>query len=113
MLAEFPDALEAVECAVNLQQSVHQRGERIDQAACQLRIGIHLGDVEHRRGDILGDAVNIASRVEQEAPAGCICLSVQVFDQVRNKVPYPIERVGARNLRGVQEPVDIYRVVLP
>ncbi len=113
MLAEFANALEAVECAVELQRSAHVRDGRDGKPPCRLRIGIHLGDVEHRRGDVQGDAVNIASRVETMAESGCVCLSAPVYDQVRNKVPYQFEELGPKSLKGVREPMYVYRVVLP
>ena len=113
MLVEFPNALEAVECAVELQRSFHERSSASGANPPQIRIGIHVGDVEERGTDILGDAVNVAARVEPEAPPGGICLSGVVHEHVRHKLPYTFERVGPRTLKGVLEPVEIYRVALP
>ena len=62
-----------------------------NDAKFSLRIGVHLGDVIHRRGDIFGDAVNIASRVQSVAPPNGVCVSGQVFDQVRNKMRLSIQ----------------------
>jgi TolB-like protein/tetratricopeptide (TPR) repeat protein len=112
-LAEFPSALDAVECAVDLQRRVHEHNAREGAHPLRMRLGIHLGDVQRRGADIMGDAVNIASRVEPLADPGGICLSEPVFVQVRNKVPYQLERLGSRSLKGVREPIDIYRVALP
>jgi adenylate cyclase len=112
-LVEFLSAIESVRCAVAIQEAVARRNalpslnERI-----ALRIGIHLGDVVGDGDDILGDAVNVASRIEPLAEPGGICFSGSVYDQVRNKLPFPIEPVGPRELKNVEFPVEIYRVAL-
>lgn len=113
LLIEFPNARDAVEGAVDLQRSVHEHNVRKGTDRLRLRVGIHVGDVERRGRDILGDAVNIASRIEPLAEPGGVSLSAQVYDQVRNRVPYQIEGVGPQQLKGIHEPVDVYRVVLP
>jgi len=113
LLLEFPDALDAVECGVELQRRAHDRRARENAPPLRIRVGIHLGDVQRRGTDILGDAVNIASRIEPLAEPGGVCLSAQVFDQVFNKVGVGLEKLGPRLLKGVLEPVDIYRVVFP
>lgn len=113
MLVEFPNVLEAVECAVELQRSFHELSSAGRTNPPQIRIGLHVGDVEERGTDILGDAVNVAARMEPEAPPGGICLSGVVHEHVRHKLPYTFERVGPRSLKGVLEPVEIYRVALP
>jgi adenylate cyclase len=113
MLVEFANALDAIECAVDLQRHVHERNAGEGVHPIRLRIGIHLGDVQRRGTDIHGDAVNVASRVEPLADPGGVCLSRAVYDQIRHKVPFSLERLGPRTLKGVLEPLDIYRVVLP
>jgi adenylate cyclase len=113
MLIEFPNALDAVECAVDFQRQVHDRNIRGGSPALRLRVGIHLGDVQEDGGDILGDAVNIASRLEPLAEPEGVCVSFPVYDQVHNKVPFSLEKLGPRSLKGVREPVDVYRVVFP
>ena len=111
-LVEFPSAVESVRCAVAIQEAVALRNtlpatkERID-----LRIGIHLGDVVEEGDDIVGDAVNVASRIEPMALPGGVCVSGSVFEQVRNKVRVPLEKLGPRELKNVEFPVDLYRVV--
>lgn len=112
-LIEFPNALDAVECAVDLQQHARSRNARAQAAPLHLRIGIHLGDVEDRGEDILGDAVNIAARVEPRADPGGVCISESVLVQIQNKVPYRFEPLGRSSLKGVRDPVNLYRVVLP
>ena len=113
MLAEFGNARDALECAVEFQRRAHDRPPGDGGPSLKVRVGIHLGDVEGHGTDILGDAVNIAARVEPLAEPGGIAISESVYVQVRNKVPYTLESVGPRSLKGVAEPVEIYRVVLP
>jgi adenylate cyclase len=113
LLVEFPDALNAVECAVDLQRALADRNAEPRSIPLRIRIGLHLGDVERRGADIVGDSVNVASRVEPLAEPGGICLSEHVVAQVRNKVSYRLENVGTRTLKGVRDPVGVYRVILP
>ena len=113
LLLEFPDALDAVECGVELQRRIHEHNAEEGARRLEMRIGIHLGDVQRRGTDILGDAVNIASRIEPLAEPGGVCLSAQVYDQIHNKVAVHIEKLGPKTLKGVREPIDIYRVLLP
>jgi adenylate cyclase len=113
LLFEFPDALDAVECGVELQRRVHERNAQKDSQPLRIRVGIHLGDVQRRGTDILGDAVNIASRIEPLAEPGGVCLSEHVVAQVRTKVAYQLENLGPKDLKGVREPVAVYKVVLP
>src|SRR5580658_1872815 len=113
LLVEFPDALNAVECAVDLQRALAERNAESGSIPLRIRIGVHLGDVERRGTDIVGDSVNVASRVEPLAEPGGICLSEHVVAQVRNKVSYRLENIGARTLKGVRDPVGVYRVILP
>lgn len=112
-LVEFDSALKATHCAIEIQRRMHERNSRSGVATMELRIGIHLGDVEQRGDDIFGDAVNIAARVEPQADPGGVCISEQVFDQVRNKIPNALEKLPTKNLKNLLFPVDIYRVALP
>ncbi len=112
-LAEFDSALRAVQCAIDIQQHLHERNAQPGIASIPLRIGVHLGDVEQRGADIFGDAVNIAARVEPLAHPGGVCISGQVFDQVQNKLPNRFEKLGPQTLKHVRSPVEIFRVILP
>ena len=112
-LVEFDSALKATQCAVNIQRRVYERNAEGGLAPIQIRIGIHMGDVVQRGTDILGDAVNIAARIEPTAEPGGICVSGSVYEQVRNKIPEKLEKLPPRALKGLEAPMDIYRVVLP
>ncbi len=113
-LVEFGSALEATRCAFEIQESLHELNMNLDkEGKVVLRVGIHLGDVIHEKSDIYGDAVNIASRIEPLAPPGGICVSQQVYDQVKNKFEFPFATLGKRDLKNVDEPVEVFRVVLP
>ncbi|HXW37228.1 MAG TPA: adenylate/guanylate cyclase domain-containing protein [Nitrososphaerales archaeon] len=113
-LVEFDSALDATNCAVEVQTVLHDYN--ISSRAewkIALRIGVHLGDVEHREGDVFGDAVNIASRLQPLAEPEGVCISEQVFDQVRNKIPQNLVRLEPHELKGVKFAVEIYKVVMP
>jgi TolB-like protein/Flp pilus assembly protein TadD len=112
-LVELDSALHAVLCAIEIQERLHDRNSRPGIAPIRLRIGVHLGDVEERGGDIFGDAVNIASRLEPLASPGGICISGQVYDQVRNKISNRLEKIEPRALKNIHVPIDVYRVTLP
>ena len=111
-LIEFESALKATQCAVDIQRSLDGHNQQcIPERGIHLRIGIHLGDVEQRQSDVLGDAVNIASRIEPLAEADGICISQQVYDQVRNKIDCPIENLGPRQLKNIDYPIDVHRIL--
>ena len=113
-LIEFASALEAVRCAFDIQQSLMEMGSgRLPERRIQIRVGIHVGDVIHSQSDVYGDAVNLASRIEPLAQPGGICVSEQVYYQVKNKFELPLESLGRKELKNVAEPVEVYRVVLP
>jgi adenylate cyclase len=113
LLVEFDSALKAVQCAVNIQRRIFERGSEGDVAPTRIRIGVHLGDVVQNGTDILGDAVNIAARIEPLAEPGGICVSGAVYDQVRTKVPDKFTKLPPKAMKGLESPIDVYRVVLP
>ena len=111
LLVEFDSALQATECAIEIQRRISARNAEPGRLPIQLRIGIHLGDVEGRGQDILGDAVNIAARVVPLAAPGGICVSGAVREQVWNKIAETLEKLPSRELKGLQGPTDVFRVV--
>jgi len=113
-LIEFPSALDAVRCAYDIQGKTREHNAPLaEEKRVHLRIGIHLGDVVESEGDISGDAVNVASRIGPFAENGGISLSRQVYDQVQNKFELPLVTLGAKTLKNVATPVELYKVTLP
>ena len=112
-LVEFPSALEAVRCAQDIQNRLHEvnLGRVVDQRIL-LRVGVHLGDVIHSENDVYGDAVNIASRIEPLAEPGGICVTGQVYDQVKNKIDLPFSSLGEKELKNVGDPTVVFKAVL-
>ncbi len=110
-LVEFDSALKAVQCATNIQRRIHERNVEGGQTPIRIRIGVHLGDVVQSGTDILGDAVNIAARIEPLADPGGVCVSAAVYEQVRTKVTDTFEKLEPKALKGVAVPVGVYRVV--
>ena len=111
-LVEFPSALEAVKCALEIQQLMDKRNQDVpSERKILLRVAVHLGDVEHRDGDVYGDAVNIASRIQSLADPGGVCITQQVFDHVRNNEGFRAEPLGQNQLKNVQMPTVVYRVL--
>lgn len=114
-LLEFGSALQALQCAVEVQETLHDRNKGLasEDEKLKLRIGIHLGDVIIRDNDVFGDAVNIASRIQPLAEPGGICVSDQVYGQVRNKTTHELLKFDQVKLKNVSYPVDVYHVLLP
>ena len=113
-LVEFSSALEAVRCALEIQQQMYKRNQSVpSERKILLRVAVHLGDVEHRDGDVYGDAVNIASRIQSLADPGGICITQQVFDHVRNSEEFRTEALGQNQLKNVRTPTEVYRVLPP
>ena len=109
VLLEFPSVVDAVECAVAVQEVMAQRNEGIPQDRRMLfRIGINLGDILIEGDDILGDGVNIAARLEGIAEPGGICVSSSAYDQVRGKVEVEFTDLGEQRLKNIDRPVRVY-----
>jgi adenylate cyclase len=113
-LVEFGSALEAAQCAIEIQRSLAKRNHDVTpDRRIELKIGIHIGDVVHREGDVYGDGVNIASRIEALAGAGGICVSMDVERQIRNALEARFEKFGTADLKNISLPMDLFRIVLP
>lgn len=113
-LVEFPSALDAVRCAYDIQRATRELNVSLpEDRRVHLRIGVHLGDVIESGGDISGDAVNVASRIEPLADDGGVAISRQVYDQVQNKLELPLLSVGKRQLKNVSVPVEVFKMVMP
>src|ERR1700736_2883600 len=113
-LIEFHSALEAAQCAIEIQRTLAKRNHDVTaERRIELKIGIHIGDVVHREGDVYGDGVNIASRIEQLAGAGGICVSMDVERQIRNALEAKFEKFGSADLKNIKLPMDLFRIVLP
>ena len=110
-LAEFPSAVEAVRCAIDIQESLRTRNLAYpDSRQMSYRIGIGIGDVVEREGDLLGDGVNIAARLEGLAEVGGICISRAVHEQVTDKLSARFIDIGARKVKNIPAPVHAYIV---
>lgn len=104
-LIEFSSAVEAVRAAIDIQKALRDEPQRI-------RIGIHLGDVVVQGDDVLGDGVNVASRVEKLAEPGGVCITEDVARQVRNKVKVEIKSIGTPHLKNIETKIEIFQLVL-
>ena len=109
ILVEFGSAVEAVACAVALQQSMaHRNAGLADGQGINWRIGINLGDIITNDDDVEGDGVNVAARLEPLAAPGGICISATVHEHVRAKLPYPFEDRGEQTLKNIVNPIRVY-----
>jgi class 3 adenylate cyclase len=114
VLVEFASALDAVTGAYEIQTAIHDsNAPKAPEERILMRIGIHLGDVIHTRNDVFGDAVNLASRVEPAAPAGGVAFTRQVFEEIKNKVRFPILELGPHKLKNIGEGYELFRIVFP
>jgi adenylate cyclase len=104
MLVEFASAVDAVTCAMSVQTKM------ADDATSKIafRIGINIGDIIIDGGDIFGDGVNVAARVENECEPGSVCLSGSAFEQVRGKTEFTFDDLGEKSLKNIDRPVRLY-----
>ena len=103
--------MEAAQCSIEIQRTLAKRNHDVArERRIELRIGIHIGDVVHREGDVYGDGVNIASRIQPVAGVGGICISVDVERQIHNALEVTFEKLAPIELKNVQVPMDLFRI---
>ena len=111
LLAEFLSVVDAVRCAVEIQEELRVRNAELpENRRMQFRIGINLGDVVEEEERIYGDGINIAARVEGLAEGGGICISGTVYDSIKNKLSLAYESLGEHTVKNIKEPVRVYRM---
>ena len=111
VLAEFASVVDAVRCAVSIQQSLAKANEPLPEESRMLfRIGINVGDVMVKDGDIFGDGVNVAARLEGIAEPGGICVTRGVRDHLRDRMEYKFEDLGEHSVKNIARPVRVFRV---
>ena len=112
VLVEFASVVDAVECAAAIQEGVGERqAELPEDRHIAFRIGINIGDVIVEEGDVYGDGVNVAARLEALAEPGEICVARNVYNQVKGKVAFGFEPMGEHRVKNIPEPVTVYRVI--
>lgn len=112
VLAEFASVFSAVDCAIDIQRALDRANQPIEEARrLRFRIGINVGDVMVKDGDIFGDGVNIAARLEGLAKPGGICISRGVRDHIRHKLPHRFEDLGEQAVKNIAQPVRCFRLL--
>jgi adenylate cyclase len=113
-LVTFPSAVDAALCSYDIQRATREFNFSVaPDRRIHLRIGIHIGEVVEDGGDILGDAVNVASRINGLARDGGVCMTRQVYDQVENKIDLRLSSMGLTELKNVSAPVEVFQMVMP
>src|SRR6478672_10161315 len=110
MLIEFPSVVSAVACAVDIQSAMRTRNATETAARIEFRIGVNLGDIIVEDGDIFGDGVNVAARLESIAPVGGIAVSQSVRDHVGKRLDLVFEDMGERRLKNIEAPIRVYSI---
>jgi len=111
VLAEFASAVEAVRCAVEVQDALRTRNDSLPEPRrMHFRVGVNLGDVVVKDQDLLGDGVNVAARLETIAEPGGICISSSVYDQITGKLDLGFHDIGEQSLKNIARPIRVYRV---
>ncbi len=113
ILAAFGSALAAVQCAIDIQNELAASNGAFEaDRRMQFRIGVNVGDVMVKDGDIFGDGVNIAARLEGLAEPGGVCISRGIHDHVAKKLPYDFEDLGEQSVKNIAQPIRVFRIIL-
>ena len=111
VLAEFPSAVEAVRSATEIQAALHTRNQHLpSEQRMQFRIGINLGDVIVQGGDLLGDGVNVAARIQSITEPGGVCISGSVYDQIQNKLTLQFKQLGDQSFKNIAQPIRTFSI---
>ena len=113
LLAEFASAVDAVQCAVEIQKQLKKENDRlVEDKRLEFRIGVNIGDVVQDEDRIYGDGVNIAARIEGLADPAGICVSRSAYDQIKKKLGFGFEYMGEHPVKNISEPVRVYKVLM-
>jgi TolB-like protein/class 3 adenylate cyclase len=113
ILCEFSSVVDAVVCAAMIQRGMTERETEVAEAErIRLRIGVNLGDVVHEEGDLYGDGVNVAARLEQLAEPGGVLVSGTAYDHLQGKIDLPLDFTGEQRVKNIERPIRVYRVRL-
>lgn len=112
LLVEFASAVDALRCAIEIQRGMHERNRQADSVAMEVRIGVNVGDVIEDEGDLYGDGVNIAARLESLALPGGICISDRVREDAHGKVDLSLHDIGPQQLKNIERRIHVHRVII-
>src|SRR5258705_7348094 len=113
ILIEFPSVVDAIRCAIEVQQGMVERNADVPQEKrIEFRVGVNLGDVMIEGRDLYGDGVNIAARLEGLAEPGGICISETVLNHTRGKITIDVEDLGEQALKNIVQPIHVYRITV-
>ena len=113
ILAEFASAVDAVQCAVEIQRQLKKENDRfVEDRRLEFRIGVNIGDVVYDGDRIYGDGVNIAARIEGLAEPGGVCISRNAYDHIKKKVGFEYEYLGEQPVKNISDPVRVYKVLM-
>jgi adenylate cyclase len=113
VLAEFASAVDALQCAVEIQKKLKKENDRlVESKRLEFRIGVNIGDVIQDGNRIYGDGVNVASRIEGLAEPGGVCLSKSAYEQIKRKLDFGFEYMGEHPVKNISEPVSVYKVLV-
>ena len=113
ILAEFSSAVDAIECAIEVQKKLKKENARfVEDRRLEFRIGVNIGDVVQDGGRIYGSGVNVAARIEGVAEPGGVCISRNTYDHIKDKLDLGFEYLGEHEVKNIKEPVKVYKVLL-